>query len=205
MQELAKRILDLTVALLAVALLSPILLVVALLVKLTSTGPVFYRGVRTARFGGEFRIFKFRTMVVNAEQLGGTTTGQNDARLTSIGKALRDFKLDELPQLLNVILGDMSLVGPRPEVFEYTSQYTAEEQRILSVRPGITDLSSLKFHDLQSHVGTEDPDQVFRGKVLPIKNALRLQYVDTRTFWGDIAILWQTLWVIASKPLRRAL
>ncbi|MEQ8211456.1 MAG: sugar transferase [Lacipirellulaceae bacterium] len=204
MQEVAKRTLDLVVALVAVALLLPILISVAILVKLTSPGPVFYRGVRTARYGGEFRIFKFRTMVVNAERLGGTTTGQNDARLTSIGKTLRDFKLDELPQLFNVIFGDMSLVGPRPEVEEYTSQFTQEEQRILSVRPGITDLSSLKFHDLQSHVGGEDPDKVFRERILPQKNALRLQYVDTRSFWGDIAILWQTFWVIATRPLRRA-
>ncbi len=174
-------------------LLTPVLAVIAMAVKLTSAGPVFYRGVRVGRGGRRFRIFKFRTMVENAEQLGGTTTGANDSRVTDLGRFLRAHKLDELPQLINVIAGQMSLVGPRPEVPEYADAYSDEERLILSVRPGITDLSSLQFIDLQAHVGTDDPDRVFQEKVLPEKNRLRIEYVKTRSFGKDLHILWLTL------------
>ena len=136
---------DILGSLVGLALLSPVLMGLALAVKLGDFGPVFYRGVRTGRFGKRFRIFKFRTMVVDAEHRGGTTTGRNDSRITPLGRFLRRHKLDELPQLINVLLGDMSFVGPRPEVAEYTEQYSDEERAILSVRPGITDLSSSRI------------------------------------------------------------
>ena len=203
MYHFCKRVFDIFAAIIGVVLLLPLLLVVALVIKLTSRGPIMYRGVRTGLNGKPFRIFKFRTMIPNAEYVGGTTTGKDDVRLTPIGKVLRKYKLDELPQLFNVILGNMSLVGPRPEVEEYTKLFDENERRILSVRPGITDLSSIRFHDLQSCVGTDDPDRVFRETILPQKNALRLQYVEQQSLWMDINILFQTLYVILTKSLRR--
>lgn len=200
--ELLKRIFDLTLALAALALVWPVLLVCAILVKLSSPGPVFYRGVRTGRHGVPFRIFKFRSMRTDAEQTGGTTTGHNDPRITPIGHVLRKYKLDELPQLLNVLLGDMSFVGPRPEVAEYTDAYTDEEREILSVRPGITDLACIQFSDLQEHVGEEDPDTTYRTRVLPMKNALRLKYAREQSLLLDLQIITRTAALVLSKPFR---
>lgn len=197
-----KRMLDIVVSAVGIVVLSPVLLFIAVAVKVTSPGPVLYLGVRTGRGGRPFHIYKFRSMVTNAEQVGGTTTGLNDNRITPIGKFIRQYKLDELPQLFNVLRGDMSLVGPRPEVAEYTDAYTPSEQRILSVRPGITDLSSLRFNDLQSVVGTEDPDEVFRREVLPEKIRLRLKYVDEQSFRGDLGIIAKTAGVVLAKPLK---
>ncbi len=198
-----KRAFDLLIGALALLVLSPVLALIALRIKRDSPGPVFFRGLRTGRHGKPFRIFKFRTMVTDAERRGGTTTGRDDPRITRVGAVLRRYKLDELPQLINVLRGDMSIVGPRPEVAEYTDQYTAEEREILSVRPGITDLSSIEFHDLQAVVGHENPDEEFRRRVLPRKNALRLKYARTASFCGDLRILCKTIWVVASKPFRR--
>jgi len=198
-----KRVFDFTIALIGLAILSPVFLVIAVVIKLSSSGPVFYRGIRTGRYGVPFRIFKFRSMVVNAEKMGGTTTGKNDSRLLPIGEFLRKYKLDELPQLINVLLGNMSFVGPRPEVSEYTDAYTDKEQIILSVLPGITDCSSLHFHDLQAEVGAENPDETFRRIVLPQKIALRMEYVTNRSFLSDLKILFQTVSLLLLKPLRR--
>lgn len=197
-----KRLLDFTAAGLGLIVLSPLFLLLAILIRCESPGPVFYRGKRTGRYGRTFRIFKFRSMVVNAESCGGTTTAHNDPRVTRLGAVLRKYKLDELPQLINVLIGDMSLVGPRPEVQEYTDLFTEDEKRILSVRPGITDLSSLKFHDLQAAVGSHDVDRVFRETILPQKNALRLKYVDEQSLLGDLAIIAKTLWTIVHRSSR---
>ncbi len=197
-----KRIFDIIFSLLGLVLIAPVLIVIATLVRLSSPGPIFYRGLRTGRRGVPFRIYKFRSMVVDGEQVGGTTTGKNDPRITSIGGFLRKYKLDELPQLINVLSGDMSFVGPRPEVAEYTDLYTEDEKRILDVRPGVTDWSSLAFNDLQEHVGTGDPDRVFREQVLPQKNRLRLKYVDERSFLVDLTILVKTVAVVLGKPFR---
>ncbi|MEL6301953.1 MAG: sugar transferase [Pseudomonadota bacterium] len=190
---LAKRCVDILLATVGIVVLSPLLLGVAIAIRLTSKGPVFYRGIRSGRFGRKFRVFKFRTMIENAEQVGGPSTGQNDPRVTRVGGFLRKFKIDELPNLINVLRGEMSIVGPRPEVPRYTDQYVGEEKIILSVRPGITDLSSIEFIDLASHIGAEDVDATFEREVLPRKNALRVRYVKTRTFWGDIKIIYMTL------------
>lgn len=187
-----KRTLDLFCAGGLTLLLLPLLVTIAALVKLTSPGPVFYRGLRTGRFARPFRIFKFRTMVDGAEKLGGSTTGKNDARVTAVGAFLRKFKLDELPQLFNVLSGEMSLVGPRPEVYEYTTLFASHEQVILAVPPGITDLSSLHFIDLQAHVGGENPDEVFRRQILPIKNQLRVHYACNHSILLDLRILFAT-------------
>lgn len=188
-----KRVIDLLGALCGLILLGPAFAFIAFLIKTTSPGPVFYRGIRAGRFAEPFRIFKFRTMVVDAEKLGGSTTGRNDSRVTRVGAVLRRFKIDELPQLINVLTGDISLVGPRPEVYEYTSKFTDEQQVILAIRPGITDLSSLHFIDLQAHVGECDPDEVFRTRILPVKNRLRMQYVHNQSVAGDIKILLSTV------------
>ena len=195
-----KRMLDLCVSAAAIVVLSPLLVSIALAVKMSSSGPVFYRGTRSGRHGRTFRIFKFRTMVANAEAMGGPTTGTNDPRVTRVGRFLRRTKLDELPQFLNVLVGDMSLVGPRPEVLQYTSQFQGEELLILQIRPGITDYSSIEFANLDDLVGNQDPDAYFREHVLPRKNALRVKYAKEWSLRGDLRILWATVF----RVLRRA-
>ena len=198
----SKRLIDILLAIIGLVFIWPILFVCAVAVKLSSPGPVLYLGKRTGRYGVPFKIFKFRSMREDAERTGGTTTGKNDTRITSVGKFLRKYKLDELPQLFNVLRGEMSFVGPRPEVAEYTEMYSVEEQEILSVRPGITDLSSLTFSDLQSHVGSENPDEAFRRYVLPQKNRLRLKYAREHTILMDFIILMKTVLLVVAKPLK---
>jgi lipopolysaccharide/colanic/teichoic acid biosynthesis glycosyltransferase len=188
-----KRTLDIALAGLGLSTLWPVLVATAVAVKLDSQGPVFYRGVRTGLGGRPFRIFKFRTMVVDAERRGGPSTAKGDSRVTRLGATLRRYKLDELPQLLNVLVGDMSFVGPRPEVPEYTAMYQGEERMILEVKPGITDLASIEFSDMDSTLGSEDPDAAYRQRVLPLKNALRVKYVKERSLLGDARILVRTL------------
>lgn len=143
-----KRALDLIMAIIALVLLALPMLLIGLMIQLNSKGPVFYRGERVGRAGKRFRIFKFRTMVENADQLGGPSTARNDRRLTKIGTILRKYKIDEIPQIFNIIRGDMSFVGPRPQVERYTRLYTAEEKIILTVRPGLTDYASIRFINL---------------------------------------------------------
>ena len=198
----SKRLIDILLAVIGLVFIWPILFMCAVAVKLSSPGPVLYLGKRTGRYGVPFKIFKFRSMREDAERTGGTTTGKNDTRITSAGKFLRKYKLDELPQLFNVLRGEMSFVGPRPEVAEYTEMYSVEEQEILSVRPGITDLSSLTFSDLQSHVGSENPDEAFRRYVLPQKNRLRLKYAREHTILMDFIILMKTVLLVVAKPLK---
>ena len=187
-----KRLFDVTFAMAAIVVFSPLFLLAAWKVKQSGPGPVFYRGVRAGLHGKPFRIFKFRTMVTDAERLGGPTTGTNDRRVTRIGALLRRTKLDELPQFLNVLVGDMSLVGPRPEVLEYTAKYEGEEKYILCMRPGITDYASIEFADLDDLVGSIDPDRYFREHIMPRKNALRIKYVKEWSLGSDFSILWAT-------------
>lgn len=196
-----KRGLDLFFATLLLILVSPLLVSISLVIKWSCPGPILYRGLRCGLNGKTFRILKFRTMVVDAEVQGGPTTGTNDSRVTTVGALLRRTKLDELPQLLNVLSGDMSLVGPRPEVLQYTSQYVGEEQLILSMRPGITDYSSVKFANLDDIVGNIDPDEYFREHVLPIKNSLRVKYVKEWSLVSDAKILWLTCITVFKKSL----
>ncbi len=187
-----KRIFDLFFAALGCVLLAPIFFVIAVCIKLDSRGPVFYRGVRIGRHGRPFRIFKFRTMRPDAEQVGSTSTGQDDPRITRVGRWLRPWKLDELPQLLNVAKGEMSIVGPRPEVEEHTSAYTEEEKIILSVLPGITDYASIRFFNLNELVGSEDPRRVFIEKYRAEKNSLRVAYVRNQSLRTDFRIIFMT-------------
>jgi lipopolysaccharide/colanic/teichoic acid biosynthesis glycosyltransferase len=196
-----KRIFDIISCSLSLPFLLPFFAIIAITIRLNSPGPVFYRGWRIGFNGKPFRIFKFRTMVVNAEKIGGGTTALKDPRITNIGNFLRKYKLDELPQVLNVIKGDMSIVGPRPELAQYTDLYKGEELIILSVRPGITDYSSMKFSALDEVVGSGDADSVFEAIVLAKKNELRIKYVQERTFFGDIKLIFQTLYLIFRKGL----
>ena len=156
---MAKRVFDIVCAAIGILVLSPVLLLLAITVKLGSKGPVFYRGLRAGRYGKSFRILKFRSMVTNTKQLGGSSTSDDDPRITGVGKLMRKLKLDEFPQLINVLTGEMSLVGPRPQVLDYVSDYSEEEQVILHVRPGITDWASIWNSDEGAVlIGAPDPD-----------------------------------------------
>lgn len=189
-----KRAIDLTVSLLGLVALSPLMLLVALLIKFDGGGPVFYRGRRVGRFGRPFLVLKFRTMVVNAERLGGPSTADDDPRITRVGKVLRKYKLDELPQLINVLKGEMSLVGPRPEVQHYVDMYSDEERAILSVRPGVTDWASLWDSDEGALLaGAEDPEAAYLEYIRPTKLRLQLHYVRTQSLLTDLRILALTL------------
>lgn len=174
--------------------LAPVLAAVALAIKMESRGPVFYRGQRAGRHEKPFRIFKFRTMVVNADKIGGPSSSADDPRITRVGGFLRRFKLDELPQLLNVLRGEMSLVGPRPEVVQEVLLYTEEEKRLLEVRPGITDWASIRFRNEGEILrGSADPHQAYREKIRPEKIRLGLEYVERHSFWMDCRIIVSTL------------
>lgn len=189
-----KRLFDIVFSIIGLILLSPIMLTLAFLIKREDAGPVFYRGVRVGRYGKPFRIFKFRTMVVNAEKIGGSSTADDDPRITRIGKFIRKHKLDELPQLINVLKGEMSFVGPRPEVSTEVETYSEDERRILSVRPGITDWASLRFHNEGEILkGSKDPHKTYREKIKPGKIKLALKYVDEQSFLTDLKIIFKTL------------
>lgn len=191
--SITKRVLDLVISFVGILLLAPTILMISVVIAFDSKGPVFYRGLRSGKQGKVFRIIKFRTMVTEAEKLGGFTTGTNDFRVTKVGKVLRRTKLDELPQLINVLIGEMSIVGPRPEVLFYTEKYSVNEACILSVRPGITDDSSIEFIGLDQLVGDENPDEYYKKKILPKKNLLRIEYVKNATLANDIRIIFKTL------------
>src|SRR3990172_5597616 len=189
-----KRLCDILFSLFGLIVLSPLLFIIAILIKKEDKGPVFYRGVRVGKYGSIFRIFKFRTMVVNAEKIGGPSTPDDDPRITKIGKFLRRYKLDELPQLLNIFKGEMSFVGPRPEVPMEVETYTEEEKKILSARPGITDWASLTFHNEGEILkGSKDPHKTYREKIRPAKIKLALKYIHEQSLRTDIKIIFQTL------------
>lgn len=192
--QLAKRSLDLILSFIGLLALAPMLLIIAILIKLNSPGPIFYRGIRVGQFGASFRIFKFRTMVEHAEALGGSSTAEDDLRITSLGRILRRHKLDELPQLINVMLGDMSLVGPRPQVAWAVALYSEREKQILQIRPGITDYASLRFpNEGEILRASSDPDRDYLEKIHPEKMLLSLEYVKHQSLWLDCKILAKTL------------
>jgi len=203
MYEAVKRLFDFTMAAVGIIVVGPLLLLIAIAIKLDSPGPVFYLGERVGLNGRRFRICKFRTMCLGAEAQG-TTTSARDPRVTRVGNLIRNCKLDELPQLFNVLKGEMSLVGPRPEVEEHTNAYDDEEKLILTVIPGITDYSSIRFYRLNDILGSEDPHQVFITRYRAEKNALRLKYVRNRSLLEDLRILAATLLTIARSALGRA-
>jgi lipopolysaccharide/colanic/teichoic acid biosynthesis glycosyltransferase len=188
-----KRSFDAMVATIALVIVAPLLALAALMVKLSSRGPVFYRGTRVGLNGKLFPMLKFRTMVVDAESLGGSATAADDPRITRFGKFLRRYKLDELPQFFNVLLGDMSLVGPRPEVQKYVDLYSPEEKAILTVRPGITDWASIwNSNEAAVLEGSRDPERTYEELIRPTKLALQLLYVRDHSFFVDLKILFHT-------------
>lgn len=195
-----KRFFDIVSSTITLLVLGPILVLIGGFIQYEDHGPIFYRGERTGLLGKPFRIFKFRTMVVDAEKLGASSTSDDDPRITKIGRFLRKYKLDELPQLINVLLGDMSLVGPRPEVKKFTDLYTEEEKAILSVRPGITDWASIWNPDEGALLaGSKDPDKDYFEKIRPEKIRLQLKYVRERSFLTDMRIIALTLKTILLK------
>jgi len=165
------------------------------LVKIDSQGPVFYKGAKVGRGGKLFKMYKFRSMVQNADKIGGPSTSADDSRLTKLGKFLRKYKLDELPQFINILKGDMSFVGPRPEVPSEVETYpSAIKEKIVSVRPGMTDLACLaNLHEEEILRGSKNPHETYREKIKPQKMKLQLEYVEKRSFWLDIKIIMKTI------------
>ena len=194
-----KRIFDIVVAGIALLILWPLYLVIALAIALEDGLPVIYRAERGGYRGKTFRICKFRTMVRNADKIGGGTTSFHDPRITKVGNILRKTKLDEIPQFWQVLMGRMSLVGPRPELMRYVEQYTGEELDILQVRPGITDFSSVEFVNLDEIVGAENADEMYEKLVLGKKNALRVKYAHSVSLGTDLYILFKTAVAVLDK------
>jgi lipopolysaccharide/colanic/teichoic acid biosynthesis glycosyltransferase len=190
----SKRIFDVVTALLGIVVLAPLLLLVALLIKLDSPGPALFRQERMGKGFHPFRIYKFRTMVYDAPRRGGTITIGADPRITRLGWVLRKTKIDELPQLINVLRGEMSLVGPRPEVTPYVELFHEDYEEILTVLPGITDLASVKFRDEAEVLRRfEDPETAYVRHVLPEKITLAKEYVRRSSFFFDLALIFKTL------------
>lgn len=188
-----KRVFDIMAASI-VLLFSPVMIAIALWIQRDSPGPVFYRGRRAGRGGIPFQMLKFRSMVLNADRLGGPTTAGNDVRITPSGLFVRKYKLDELPQLINVLRGEMSLVGPRPEIVEKVDAYSRNEKRILALRPGITDWASIWNSDEGGVLaGAPDPDEAYERVIRPGKLRLQLYYLDTHNFWVDLKIIAATI------------
>lgn len=194
-----KRALDVLISGIALLILWPLFLILAVLIALEDGFPVFYRAERGGYRNQTFRICKFRSMVRNADKIGGGTTALHDPRITRIGNILRKTKLDELPQIAQVFTGKLSLIGPRPELLRYTDAYEGEEKDILKVRPGITDYSSIEFINLDEIVGGENADEMYEKYVLKRKNALRVKYAHTVSFAVDAAILFRTLGAVLKK------
>lgn len=189
-----KRVFDVVVSFVILAVLSPFFLLLAAAIKLDSKGPVFYRQTRVGRYNRDFKIFKFRTMVQDADKVGPPLTVGDDPRVTRVGHLIRKLRLDEFSQLLNVLGGSMSLVGPRPEVRKYVDAYTPEYMATLLIRPGITATSSIAFKDEDKILNAGgNPEQVYVEKILPPKMELNLRYLDHISVWNDIKIMFQTV------------
>ena len=187
-----KRLIDIILSIIGIILFFPIFIIISIVIKLTSVGRVFYFGKRIGLNGRPFKIIKFRTMKENSDK-GPDTTSRNDNRTTFVGRFLRKHKLDELPQLFNILFGDMSFVGPRPELKKYTDLYKGDEKLILTVKPGLTDFSSIYFSNLNELIDDENPDKSFEEKILSKKNLLRVEYVKKQSFLLDIKLILQTL------------
>ena len=195
-----KRLFDIIASGLGLLVLSPLFIIIAIWIKLDSKGPVFYRQVRVGKNNKDFRIFKFRSMRVGSDKGSLVTIGGRDPRITRSGYIIRKLKLDELPQLINVFVGDMSLVGPRPEVRHYVDYWTPEQMHVLDVRPGITDPASIKFRNENELMEqAEDPEDYYINVIMQEKLKLYLDYVEHRSFFGDIGLIFKTFWVIVTE------
>lgn len=192
-----KRLFDIIASGCGLLFLSPLLVCVAIWIKWDSEGPVFFRQVRVGRYNKDFRIFKFRSMRVGSDKGSLVTIGGRDSRVTRSGYFIRKYKIDELPQLINVFIGDMSLVGPRPEVRHYVNYWTTEQMHVLDVRPGITDPASIKFRNENEHLEkAEDPEKYYIEVIMQEKIRLYLEYVKNASLGYDIQLIFQTFWVI---------
>lgn len=195
-----KRFFDIVASGCGLLVLGPLFLIVAIWIKLDSDGPVFYRQMRVGRDNKDFKLFKFRSMRVGSDKKGLITIGGHDPRITRSGYFIRKYKLDELPQLINVFLGDMSLVGPRPEVRKYVDMYTREQMHVLEVRPGITDLASIRYRNENELLEkTENPDKYYVEVIMRDKLRINLEYVKNHSFWYDIKLIFLTFWEIVTK------
>ena len=195
-----KRLFDILLSGLGLLIISPLFLIVAIWIKLDSPGPIFYRQVRVGRYNKDFRIFKFRSMRIGSDKGSLVTIGGRDPRITRSGYFIRKFKIDELPQLINVFVGDMSLVGPRPEVRHYVNYWTEEQMHVLDVRPGITDPASIKFRNENELLAqAEDPEKYYIEVIMQEKIKLYLDYVKKNSLWYDIKLIFQTFWVIIKE------
>jgi lipopolysaccharide/colanic/teichoic acid biosynthesis glycosyltransferase len=187
------RILDLAISFVFLALFFPILLAISILVRLSSSGGVFYKQVRIGKDGVPFKLYKFRSMRIGSDKLGLLTIGNNDNRITKIGTFLRSTKIDEIPQFFNVLMGNMSIVGPRPEVEKYTSLYTPAQREVLSVLPGITDFASIHFRNENELLANQsDPENYYIQELIPVKIDLSMRYVRKRNIFNYIKILYLT-------------
>lgn len=192
--SIIKRIFDFFAALIGIIIISPVLIIVSIAIKLDSKGNVMFLQKRVGKDGKEFNIYKFRTMVSNAEKIGKQLTVGKDNRITKVGGFLRKYKIDELPQLFNVLKGDMSLVGPRPEVPKYVALYNEEQRKVLSVRPGITDLASLKYSDENDILGKVDnPEEYYINVIMKDKLTLNLEYIEKSNLFYDISLIIKTI------------
>ena len=194
-----KRIFDILSSIVVLLIFSPIFILIAVFICLESKGGVFYKQERIGKGENTFHLFKFRTMVKNADKQGQLTVGMKDQRITKTGYFLRKYKLDELPQLLNIIIGDMSVVGPRPEVKKYVQLYTAEQKRVLNVRPGLTDYASLEFINENEILGkSSNPEKTYIDEVMPEKLALNKKYIQDYGLKTDLKIIFKTIFKIIS-------
>lgn len=194
LNRILKRLFDIVASFIGIILLSPFLIIIAIFIKLGSNGPVFFKQERVGLKGKHFLILKYRTMIVDAEKYGKQITVGKDNRITAVGSFLRKYKLDELPQLFNVLKGDMSLVGPRPEVPRYVKLYSKEQLKVLDVRPGITDLASLRYSDENELLGTvENPEEYYVNVIMKDKLDLNLEYIDKSNVFYDIVIILKTI------------
>ncbi len=195
-----KRLFDIVASSLGLLVLSPLFLILSIWIKTDSSGPVFYRQVRVGFHRKDFLLFKFRSMRVGSDKKGLITIGGRDPRVTRSGYFIRKYKLDEIPQLINVLIGDMSLVGPRPEVRKYVDMYTAEQLNVLNVRPGITDLASIRYRNENELLGkAENPEKYYIDVIMQDKLRINLDYVASHSFLSDIKLIFNTLWNIFAK------
>lgn len=192
--QIIKRICDFILSLIGIIILSPIFIIVSIAIKLDSKGKILFLQKRVGRYGKEFNIYKFRTMVSDAERLGKQITVGNDNRITKVGAFLRKYKIDELPQLFNVLKGDMSLVGPRPEVPKYVKLYSDEQKKVLNVRPGITDMASLRYKDENEILGKVDnPEEYYINVIMKDKLNLNLEYIEKSNIFFDLYLIIKTV------------
>lgn len=190
---LAKRLFDIISSLIGLGLFSPFFILICVLILITSKGGIFYSQIRVGKGKKDFKLLKFRTMKPGSDKAGQITVGTNDSRITRVGIFLRKFKFDEIPQLINVIKGEMSIVGPRPEVPKYVNLYSEEQLKILTVRPGLTDLASIEFINENELLGkAKNPEKEYVEVIMPKKLALNIQYIDTQSFLGDIKLIFKT-------------